>query len=45
MAGREDLLLTDSARVAEIVLSPGEESPWHIHSVVVEYLFCLSGKD
>ena len=44
MAGREDLVLTDSSRVAEIVLSPGEESPWHIHSDVVEHVFCLSGK-
>lgn len=44
MASREDLVLTDNARVAEITLASDEESPWHIHSEVVEHVFCLSGK-
>jgi len=44
MASREDLVLTDNARVAEIALSSGEESPWHTHSELVEHVFCLSGK-
>jgi quercetin dioxygenase-like cupin family protein len=44
MATREDLVLTDSARVAEIALSSGEESPWHTHSDIVEHVFCLAGK-
>lgn len=44
MVSREDLVITDNARVAEIALSSGEESPWHIHSEIVEYIFCLAGK-
>lgn len=44
MASREDLVLTDTVRVAEITLTCGEESPWHFHSEVVEHVFCLSGK-
>ena len=44
MASREDLVLTDDARVAEIALASGEDSPWHIHSEIIEHVFCLSGK-
>jgi len=40
---RENLILTESARVASIDLEPGEESPWHHHTEVTEHVICLAG--
>ena len=41
---RIDLIKTDEARVARIFLDPGESSPAHYHSSVIENVVCLSGK-
>ena len=43
MSNREDLIFLDNARVASIVLEADEESPWHYHSELVEYVICLNG--
>ena len=43
MSTREDLISSKNARVASIDLEPGEISPWHYHSEVVEHLICLDG--
>lgn len=40
---RSDLIFTDDARVAVIIMSAGEESPWHHHTHVAENIVCLSG--
>ncbi len=41
---RDDIILTDKARVASIQLNIGEESPWHLHSEVTENVICLNGQ-
>lgn len=43
MSHREDLIKLGTARVASIDLDPGEQSPWHLHSELVETVFCLQG--
>jgi quercetin dioxygenase-like cupin family protein len=40
---RIDLIHTDEARVARIVLSPNEITTKHFHSEVVENVVCLDG--
>lgn len=34
---------TPDLRVLEITLGPGEEVPWHVHSMVEDIFYCLSG--
>lgn len=41
---RDDLVRTDTVRVASIELAAGEESPWHRHTQVQETVFCLRGE-
>jgi quercetin dioxygenase-like cupin family protein len=41
---RDDLVRTDTVRVACIELAVGEESPWHRHTQVHETIFCLRGE-
>ena len=41
---RDDLVRTDTVRVASIELVAGEESPWHCHTQVHETIFCLRGE-
>lgn len=40
---RLDLINTDEARVARIVLAPSEISPQHLHSNLIENIVCLNG--
>lgn len=40
---RIDLIHTDDARVARIVLAPNEITTKHFHSGVVEHVVCLDG--
>ncbi|SER02506.1 Cupin domain-containing protein [Amphritea atlantica] len=41
---RIDLIKMEGARVARISLAPGEISPNHYHTEVVENVVCLAGK-
>jgi quercetin dioxygenase-like cupin family protein len=41
---RDDLIRTDTMRVASIELAAGEESPWHYHTQVHESVYCLRGE-
>ncbi len=43
MSQREDLIATQNARVAEIILQGHEQSPWHYHTQLTEFVFCLHG--
>jgi quercetin dioxygenase-like cupin family protein len=43
LLNRVDLIRTDEARVARIVLSPNEITGRHYHSKVVEHVICLGG--
>ena len=38
------LIDSDGKRVVEILLTPGADVPWHLHSAVVEYCYCLSSQ-
>lgn len=38
------LIDSDGKRVVEILLPPESDVPWHVHSAVVEYCYCLSGQ-
>jgi mannose-6-phosphate isomerase-like protein (cupin superfamily) len=38
------LIDSDGKRVVDILLSPEADVPWHLHSAVVEYCYCLSGQ-
>lgn len=41
---RDDLVRTDTVRVASVELAVREESPWHCHTEVHETVFCLRGE-
>ncbi|GJL65600.1 MAG: hypothetical protein NPIRA05_05710 [Nitrospirales bacterium] len=43
MSQREDLIASQNANVAEITLDIHEKSPWHYHTKIAEYVFCLRG--
>jgi mannose-6-phosphate isomerase-like protein (cupin superfamily) len=38
------LIDSGGKRVVEFLLPPETDAPWHIHSSVVEYCYCLSGQ-
>ena len=44
MAGKEEVLVSsEDVRVRVLGLGPGEETPWHYHTVVVDHIVCLEG--
>jgi quercetin dioxygenase-like cupin family protein len=43
MAERIDIVHSDNARVASIILGDNEASSWHYHNDVFERVICLSG--
>jgi quercetin dioxygenase-like cupin family protein len=38
------LIESDGKRVVEFLLPPESYAPWHFHSVLVEFCYCLSGQ-
>ena len=38
------LIDSDGTRVVELLLPPDAAVPWHMHSAIVEYCYCLSGQ-
>jgi mannose-6-phosphate isomerase-like protein (cupin superfamily) len=38
------LIDSDGKRVVEILLPPDADVPWHLHSAIVKYCYCLSGQ-
>jgi mannose-6-phosphate isomerase-like protein (cupin superfamily) len=38
------LLDSGGARVVEFLLPPETDAPWHVHSAMVEFCYCLSGR-
>jgi quercetin dioxygenase-like cupin family protein len=41
--GRELIAESDGLRVQVLTLRPGQEVPWHRHSVITDTFFCLDG--
>ena len=41
--GRQHIAETDDLRVQILSLEPGEEIPWHYHTVVTDTFICLEG--
>jgi quercetin dioxygenase-like cupin family protein len=39
----EQVFSTDEVRVSHLVLAPGEEVPWHLHSEVRDTFYVLQG--
>ncbi len=44
IAGRESIAETQDLRVTLMELAPGEATPWHRHTVVVDTTFVLLGE-
>jgi quercetin dioxygenase-like cupin family protein len=44
IAGRESIAETQDLRVTLMTLAPGEATPWHRHTVVVDTTFVLDGE-
>jgi len=44
IAGRQSIVETPEVRVTLMTLAPGEATPWHRHSVVVDTAFRLDGE-
>jgi len=40
----KNLIDSYGKRVIEILLPPEADVPWHVHSAVIEYCYCLSGQ-
>jgi quercetin dioxygenase-like cupin family protein len=38
------LIDSDGRRIVELLLPPEADVPWHLHSAVVEYCYCLGGQ-
>lgn len=43
MKREETLIHTESVRVRDMQLPPGEATPWHFHQEVTDHLVCLTG--
>ena len=43
MKREETLIQTDSVRVRDMQLPPGEATAWHFHREVTDYMVCLTG--
>lgn len=40
----EIIIMTDTVRVRQLSLEPGDSTPWHFHNHVVDTMYGLSGR-
>lgn len=38
------IVVTDDVRVTEYIMRPGDNHPWHSHSIVSDRFYCLEGE-